>query len=253
MTMLAPKIPILASMLEEYYEPGELEEVAKLFGVVLEEQTWSRTKQAWLVIARQLVDNLEQGNHHALLQTILEQLDIRNTTAIAHTDFERRAAHKSLVPIIAALRTSFSEAAAPAEIAVSEGSPFSAKSQIRDLLATASTEVLVVDSYIGVVTLDCLRSVHQKIRLLTASLPNSVEAGFDDALIGFKKEGFQIEVRRGDMLHDRHLAFNDRCWLVGSSLKDAGKKAFHCMEIVDLKAQVVSSLDAKWLASTPYP
>lgn len=253
MTMLAPKIPILASMLEEYYEPGELEEVAKLFGVVLEEQTWSRTKQAWLVIARQLVDNLEQGNHHALLQTILEQLDIRNTTAIAHTDFERRAAHKSLVPIIAALRTSFSEAAAPAEIAVSEGSTFSAKSQIRDLLATASTEVLVVDSYIGVVTLDCLRSVHQKIRLLTASLPNSVEAGFDDALIGFKKEGFQIEVRRGDMLHDRHLAFNDRCWLVGSSLKDAGKKAFHCMEIVDLKAQVVSSLDAKWLASTPYP
>ena len=83
MTILASKIPILASMLEEYYEPGELEEVAKLFGVVLEEQTWSRTKQAWLVIARQLVDNLEQGNHHALLQTILEQLDIRNTTAIA--------------------------------------------------------------------------------------------------------------------------------------------------------------------------
>jgi len=230
-----------------------LEEVAKLFGVVLEEQTWSRTKQAWLVIARQLVDNLEQGNHHALLQTILEQLDIRNTTAIAHTDFERRAAHQSLVPIISALRTSFSEAAVPTEIAVSEGAPFSAKSQIRDLLATASTEVLVIDSYIGVGTLDCLRSVRQKIRLLTASLPNSVEAGFDAALIGFKQEGFQIEVRRGDMLHDRHLAFNDRCWLVGSSLKDAGKKAFHCMEIVDLKAQVVSSLDAKWLASTPYP
>ena len=253
MTMLASKIPILASMLEEYYEPGELEELAKLFDVVLEEQTWSRTKQAWFVIARQLVNNLERGNHHALLQTILEQLDIRNTTAIAHTDFERRVAHQSLVPIIAALHTSFGEAAAPAEIAVSEGSPFSAKSQIRDLLTTASTEVLVVDSYVGVGTLDCLRSVQQKILLLTASLPSSVEAGFDAALIGFKKEGFQIEVRRGDMLHDRHLAFNDRCWLVGSSLKDAGKKAFHCMEIVDSKAEVVSSLVAKWLIGMPYP
>ena len=253
MTMLASKIPTLAEMLEEYYEPGELEEIAKLFGVELEEQTWSRTKQAWLVVARQLVEKLEHGNHHALLQTILEQLDIRNTTAIAHTDWERRAAHQTLVPTIAALRTSFGEAAAPAEIAVLEGSPFSAKSQIRDLLATASTEVLVVDSYIGVGTLDCLRSVHQKIRLLTASLPNSVEAGFDAALIDFTREGFQIEIRRGDMLHDRHLVFNDRCWLVGSSLKDAGKKAFHCMEIVDLKAQVVGSLDVKWLAAKPYP
>ena len=253
MTILASKIPILAEMLKEYFEPGELEEVAKLFGVELARQAWSETKQGWLAIARQLVENLEQGNHHALLQTILEQLDIRNTTAIAHTDWERRAAHQTLVPTIAALRTSFGEAAVPAEIAVSEGSPFSAKSKIRDLLATASTEVLLVDSYIGVGTLDCLRSMHQKIRLLTASLPNSIETGFDAALIDFKKEGFQIEVRRGDMLHDRHLVFNDRCWLVGSSLKDAGKKAFHCIEIIDLKAQVVTSLDTKWHAGKPYP
>jgi hypothetical protein len=253
MTMLASKIPILAEMLEEYYEPGELQEVAKLFGVDLAIQTWSPTKQEWLAIARQLVENLEQGNHHALLQTLLEQLDIRNTTAIAHTDWERRAAHQALAPTIAALRLAFAEAAAPAEIAVSQGSPFSAKSQIRDLLATASTEVLVVDPYVGVGTLDCLRSVRQRIRLLTASLSNSVEAGFDAALSDFQKEGFHIEVRRADMLHDRHLVFNGRCWLVGSSLKDAGKKAFHCMEIVDLKAQVVSSLEAKWSISRPYP
>ena len=111
----------------------------------------------------------------------------------------------------------------------------------------------MVDPYVGVGTLDCLRSVHQKIRLLTASLSNSVEAGFDAALSDFKKEGFQIEVRRTDMLHDRHLVFNGRCWLVGSSLKDAGKKAFHCMEIVDSKAQVVGSLEAKWSTSMPYP
>jgi hypothetical protein len=253
MIMLASKIPILAEMLEEYYESGELQVVAKLFGVELEVQIWSTTKQEWLAIARQLVESLEQGNHHALLQTVLGQLDIRNTTAIAHTDWERRAAHQALTPTIAALRTTFAEAAAPAEIAVPQGSPFSAKSQIRDLLATSSTEVLVVDPYIGVGTLDCLRCVRQKMRLLTASLSNSVEAGFDAALIDFHKEGFQVEVRRSDMLHDRHLVFNDRCWLVGSSLKDAGKKAFHCMEIVDLKAQVVSALETKWSSSTSYP
>jgi hypothetical protein len=75
---------------------------------------------------------------------------------------------------------------------VTQGSPFSAKSQIRDLLATASTDIFVVDPYMGVGTLDCLGSV------------------VDTALADFQKEGFQIEIRRVDKLHDRHLIFNGR-------------------------------------------
>jgi hypothetical protein len=72
-------------------------------------------------------------------------------------------------------------------------------------------------------------------------------------LVDIRKEGFQVEVKRARMLHDRHLVFNDRCWLVGSSLKDAGKKPFHCMEIVDLKAVVIQALEAKWSAAAAYP
>lgn len=53
--------------------------------------------------------------------------------------------------------------------------------------------------------------------------------------------------------HDRHIAFNERCWLVGSSHKDAGKKAFHTTEIVDAKAEVVAALEAKWDAGLLYP
>ena len=250
--MLAFKIPILGEMLQKYYDAAEIQQVAAIFGIELEMPSWSPTNQEWLTIARNLVENLEQGNYHALVETILEQLEIRNTTAIAHTNWERREAHQALTATIASLRTAFAKAAAPAEIAVSQGSPFSAKSEIRDLLATASTEILIVDPYVGIGTLDCLRSVDQRIRLLTANLPNSIESGFDSALSDFIKEGFQIEVRRADMLHDRHLVFNGRCWLVGSSLKDAGRKAFNCMEIVDLKTQVVKSLEVKWLAGKPH-
>lgn len=249
--MLAPKVPILAALFEEYYEPGELQDVARLFGIEL--GFWSSTRQECLAVARQLVEQSDRGNHHVLLQTLLEQLEIKNTTAIAHTDWERRTAHETLRPKIAELQAAFEKAGAPAEIAVAEGSPFSAKSQIRDLLATASTAVFVVDPYVGVGTLDCLRSVSKPIQLLTGGLPASIEPGFDSALADFKKEGFEIEVRRVPMLHDRHLIFNDRCWLVGSSLKDAGKKAFHCMEMVDLKTEVVAALQAKWSAGNAYP
>lgn len=251
--MLLSKVPILAELLQEYYEPGELRDVAQLFGIEFPELWSSSTKQEWLALARQLVENLEQGNHRLLLQTLLEQLEVKNVTAIGNTDWERRTAHERLRPKIAELRAEFDQASAPAEIVVPEGSPFSAKSQIRELLATASTTVLIVDPYVGVGTLDCLRSVSTPIQLLTGGLPTSIESGFDSALADFKKEGFQIEVRRVPMLHDRHLAFNDRCWLVGSSLKDAGKKALHCMEIVDLKVPVVQALETKWSVATPHP
>ncbi|MBI4269033.1 MAG: hypothetical protein HY615_01755 [Candidatus Rokubacteria bacterium] len=249
MAALVSKVPILAELLHQYYEPGELQDVGKLFGVELPELWYDAPKQQWLAFARELVERLEQGNHHLLLRTLLEQLQIKNVTAIGQTDWEGRTAHERLRPKIAELEKGFEKAGAPGEIAVPEGSTFTAKSQVRELLATAATPVLVVDPYAGVGTLDCLRSVSTPIRLLTAS----IEPGFDSALAQFRSEGFRIDVRRVPMLHDRHLAFNDRCWLVGSSLKDAGRKAFHCMEVVDLKPDVVRALEAKWTAGTTYP
>jgi hypothetical protein len=250
--MLLSKVPVLAVLLENYYEPGELREVALLFGIELPDLYASSRKQEWLALARQLVESLEQGNHRLLLQTLIEQLEVKNVTAIGNTDWECRTAHERLRPKIAELQTEFDQGSVPAEIAVPEGTPFTAKSQIRELLATASTPILVVDPYIGIATLDCFRSVRTSVRLLTGGLPASIESGFESALTDFKNEGFQIEIRCVSMLHDRHLAFNDRCWLVGSSLKDAGKKAFHCMEIVDLKTPVIQALETKWSVATPH-
>src|SRR5262249_47040624 len=139
------------------------------------------------------------------------------------------------------------------EIVVAEDGPFTAKSEIREFLERAETPTLIVDAYVGVGTLDCFRTMKVPIRLLTGAHNNSIETGFENALKAFQSEGFTIEVRRHAKLHDRHIAFNDRCWLVGSSLKDAGKKAFHTMEIVDTKAEVLAALESKWDAASPYP
>jgi hypothetical protein len=89
--------------------------------------------------------------------------------------------------------------------------------------------------------------------LLTGSRANSVESGFENALKEFQSEGFQIDVKQHNRLHDRHLAFNERCWLVGSSLKDAGKKAFHTIEIVDGRKEVLAAMEAKWQEGESYP
>jgi hypothetical protein len=54
------------------------------------------------------------------------------------------------------------------------------------------------------------------------------------------------------MLHDRYISFNDRCWLSGSSLKDAGKKAFNVIEFVDGKTAIRSEIETKWQSAIVY-
>jgi hypothetical protein len=137
-------------------------------------------------------------------------------------------------------------------LAIPDNKPFEAKSEVREFLEKAETSILVVDPYVGVGTLDCFRSIKVPIRLLTGANPTSIEPRFDAAVQAFRAEGFQIEVRQHDKLHDRHVVLNDRCWLAGSSLKDAGRKAFHAIEITDARADVVAALERKWLEGKPF-
>ncbi|MFI5094974.1 MAG: hypothetical protein ACHQIK_16145 [Candidatus Acidiferrales bacterium] len=226
-----------------YYDKDEFVELAGLFDVELKNlyHDWK-----WLPVAAQLILAIDHGNHREFLTQILEQLRTRNLNAIARTDWERRTAHQNLEEKIRSLKDELGDPTLPRELAVAENKPFAAKSEIREFLENAETEVFVVDPYVGVGTLDCFRNTKQPIRLLAGERDNSIEAGFDKALEDFRKEGFTIEVRRHPKLHDRHITFNDRCWLVGSSLKDAGNKSLHVMEIVDAKQVVLISLEAKW-------
>jgi hypothetical protein len=140
----------------------------------------------------------------------------------------------------------------PAEINAPEGSRFTAKSKVREFLREADTPLTVVDNYIGAGTLDCLRDVKQPVRLLTGSGDKCIEAGFERVLADFRAEGFQIEVRRHKKLHDRYILFAEKAWLVGSSLKDAGLKAFNMIEIIDGKQAVAADVEAKWLEADRY-
>jgi hypothetical protein len=250
-------IPQLATLLEQYFDAGELIDLARLYDVVFViEEPWDefhQGKQEWLFYARQIVRGTGTGNGHAFLDMLLEQLEFRNENATVTHTFERRIAHENLRPLVRTLRTAFDEEPAGSEIALPASTPFRAKSEIRDLAALATTDILVVDPYVGVATLDCLRDATTAVRILTGDGPRSIEAGFDRALRDFQAEGFTIEVRRARMLHDRHLLFNDRCWLIGSSLKDAGKKPFNLSEIIDTKAVVVADLEAKWSGGLPFP
>ena len=145
-----------------------------------------------------------------------------------------------------ALRPLLDGPAIPSEIAVPDDQPFTAKSEIRDFIAQSETELFLVDAYVGVATLDCLREMTHSIRMLTGDQRQSIQQGFEAAVKDFRVEGFQLEVRRHPKLHDRYLIFNERCWLVGSSIKDAGKKALNVIECIDSKETIVKEAERKW-------
>jgi hypothetical protein len=65
-------------------------------------------------------------------------------------------------------------------------------------------------------------------------------------------EGHIIEVRRHLKLHDRFLIFNERCFLVGSSLKDAGQKTFSLIELVAGRPAIVREVERKWKEAGTY-
>jgi hypothetical protein len=93
--------------------------------------------------------------------------------------------------------------------------------------------------------------VKYSVTVLTGKSVTPSGGDFERALQDFRAEGRSIEIRIHPKLHDRYVLFNDRCWLAGSSLKDAGKKAFNIIEVVDSKALIRAEVEKKWQESTP--
>src|SRR5260370_31273669 len=109
-------IPVLSEVLELYYTSDEFIELAAIFDATFDnELLWKRGQWNWLGIARQLIEKLDHGNDLLMMEAVLDQLEQRNLTAIARTDWERRDAHQCATPKIQRLRNALGEPAIPRE------------------------------------------------------------------------------------------------------------------------------------------
>jgi hypothetical protein len=242
-------IPVLADAMSDYFEFQEARDLCGVFDVGLD---WAGDGPAYMQLARQLIAQPDHGNNHRLLEALVDTLVSRSRRGVANNSFERQEHHRRMLQRLEELEQALAaEGGLPAEINAPENNPFTAKSKVREFLGASDTAVLIVDNYVGVGTLDCLRDVKQPIRILAGTGNQCVETGFERALNEFRAEGYQVEVRRHPKLHDRYLSLADRVWLLGSSLKDAGKKAFNGIELIDGKAGVIADVEAKWNVATP--
>jgi hypothetical protein len=112
-------------------------------------------------------------------------------------------------------------------------SEYDAYIMVRDVFARASAELLIVDTYIGsslLATLKALPLRNLSVKVLTAE--KNLKPDFAIEVAAFRRQvsHINLEVRTTDGFHDRFIIADEReFYHVGSSIKDAGKRAFLIM------------------------
>ena len=157
-------IPILVDAIKAYYEARELEELCNSFDIELENNGLAHVETR---LAKKLISQSEHGSNRRFLESIVPSLLSRCKEGIAKTEWQGRDFHEQMESRLQRLVILMDDQKIPAEITVSENQPFTAKSEAREFLGKAETNVTIVDPYIGLGTLDCLRDVRFPIRVLT--------------------------------------------------------------------------------------
>ena len=109
------------------------------------------------------------------------------------------------------------------------GEPFKADLAFQKIFKKAKDKIFIIDDYIGIKTLEHLRSVKAKITIFS---DNKGKHLTHQELIDSQKEYPNVTLsfkRTGDKIHDRYIIIdyktnNEQAWHLGSSIKDVGSK-----------------------------
>ncbi|HXM59928.1 MAG TPA: hypothetical protein VN950_03660 [Terriglobales bacterium] len=140
----------------------------------------------------------------------------------------------------------------PTEVFLTAGSTHDAYVEIRNIVQRASSELVIVDSYVDHTLWPFLKNVPgtAKLRILTMNMKG-------DFVLEAKKfanqHGNVVEIRQTSNYHDRFILVDGKqCWHLGASIKDAGSKAFAMSEILssNIRSTIQTDVEATWNAGT---
>jgi len=103
-------------------------------------------------------------------------------------------------------------------------SPFSGRLELMKILSSVREYVKICDTWVDIETLEVLLSVPSNVSIMLLTGDSGKSKKFQSASKAFKVERQLYEMRVGQGLHDRFIISKNRGWLLGSSIKDFGKK-----------------------------
>jgi hypothetical protein len=129
------------------------------------------------------------------------------------------------------------------------GQTFDALSAAARIFATATTDFVLIDGYVGADTLNLLPTQPGiTIRILTKPLSGAVKT----LCQAFKAQHGSLSVRSSAAFHDRFVVIdNAAVYHFGASVKDLGKKAFmlSLIEEPEIVAAILAKFAAEWAAA----
>ena len=238
-------IRTLADIIKEYFSPYELEELCIQNDVEL---AYSGNQPNLLILCSDLMGNLSSARSRKLLDILLDDLFKRCYNQMQNPAAEDNLYHQQVMKQLKGLRSQINDSTMLQERprAASTGALTPAGSYLIDFFSQADTPVTIVDTDLGPGSLECLRKVQTRIRLLTRKQSGGPGNNFMKALNRYLNKGMHIQLREHGTVNDRCIIFNDRCWLAGSSLINAGQSGLPMVEIVDFKDLVIRLVEKRW-------
>ena len=126
-----------------------------------------------------------------------------------------------------------------------DGQLWDACSLMERLIGRAKMTILLIDSWVGVGTLDLLAKKEDGVAVEIVTSPRGNKLALSD-ITKFNEQYPTLTVKTSTLFHDRFLIIDDKeLYLIGASLKDLGRKCFgftrmDAGEIEGLKARVDS-------------
>lgn len=132
---------------------------------------------------------------------------------------------------------------------------------VKEAMKKTKGEVLVLDKYFGMDSLDFLQGFqkNRRIRFLT-SHPTKNLGQLQREVARFRKEFPNSEFRAYPApheLHDRYLLFDEEVWFVGHGIKDIGLKESFVVVLgnpfgKDIRKTLHDSFEARWALSSSF-
>lgn len=138
----------------------------------------------------------------------------------------------------------------PAMQFFSKGQYFDSYSAFRNCLKDLNNSIILIDNYVSDATLQVFAPKEPMVKFNLITKPNQNTNQFARAVEVYNKQFLNLELYFSDNYHDRFLIIdNARFYHIGSSIKDAGNKAFMFTQILDL--EIIQSLRVR--ITTEFP
>ncbi|MBQ7674103.1 MAG: ORF6N domain-containing protein, partial [Alphaproteobacteria bacterium] len=122
-----------------------------------------------------------------------------------------------------------------------DGQIYDAFSLLIELIQKAEQEIILIDGYVDVGTLNVLAKKQPGVAVTIYTFTKTKLTAQDVAT--FNAQYTKLEVKHTNIFHDRFLILDGKTvYHIGASLKDAGKKCFAVSLMKDAKQELLRKL-----------